>query len=655
MLGGVISVNQAVWYPTKERVESTRLYQWMKRLGFEDYDRFHQASVRDIAWFWGEAEKELGIAWFQPYRQVLDLSRGPQWPRWFVGGKLNLAYNVLDKWLEDPQVRRRNALIYEREDGVIRRYTYEALAGWVNRVAAGLKRQGVQKGDRIGIYLPMIPEAAVIMLAVAKIGAIFIPSFSGFAADPVAKRLQSSGARMLVTADGFIRRGKVVPMKEEADKAVALSPTIEKVVVVRSLGREIPWNQDKDIDWKELEAEKEAEREEVSCEVLDSDTPFMLLYTSGTKPKGTVHIHAGFPIRAAFEAGLQLDLRPGEVMFWVTDMGWVVGPLVLLGSLMNAATLVMYDGSPDFPAPDRIWQMAERHQVSILGVAPTLIRAMVPHGEELAGRHDLSSLKAFASTGEPWNPEPWNWLFEKVGKKRLPILNVSGGTEVSGVIIGTTVLKPIAPTCFNAPNLGMDVDVLDQEGKPVYGQIGELVVRQPWVGMTHGFWQEPERYEETYWSRWKNIWVHGDAVIRDEQGFWTIIGRSDDTLNVAGKRMGPSEMESILVSHPAVREAATIGVPDPLKGEVPVCFAVINPGHAPDESLAEKLMQMVTEQIGKALRPKAIHFVAELPKTRSAKIMHRVIRAVYLGKNPGDLSALDNPESIREIQKFTHE
>ncbi|MFO7247832.1 MAG: AMP-binding protein [Bacillota bacterium] len=641
---------EPVWYPTPEYVRNTRLAQWMKALGFDDYDAFYAASIRDVAWFWGEAEKALGIAWFAPYRHVLDVSRGPAWPEWFVGGRLNAAHNAVDKWLDDPAARCRPAIVWEGEEGRTRIITYDELAAWVSRVAFGLKRLGIEKGDRVALYLPMLPETVVAMLAAAKIGAVVMPAFSGFGADAVAKRLESAQAKVLITADGFYRRGRVVPMKEEADRAVDQALCVERVVVVRRTGRAIPWREGRDLDWRELEVEGG----HVAAAPMDSADPLLILYTSGTtgRPKGAVHTHSGFPIKAALDAGFGMDLKPGEVLLWVTDMGWMMGPFLVFGALLNAATMVLYDGTPDYPEPDRIWQLVARHRVTHLGISPTLIRSLMPHGEALAHRHDLSSLRVIGSTGEPWNPEPWLWLFDKVGRGRVPIFNYSGGTEISGGILGNVLVKPIAPVTFNAALPGMAAEVYGEDGRPVRGEVGELVLTQPWVGQTRGFWQDPERYEETYWKRWPDTWVHGDWVILDDQGFWTITGRSDDTLNVAGKRLGPAEVESVLVDHPAVKEAATIGVPDEVKGEVPVCFVVLKPGAEASEVLARELLDWVAERMGKALRPKTIHFVTDLPKTRNAKIMRRAVRAAYLGMSAGDLSALENPEAVEAIRRL---
>ncbi|PLT33496.1 AMP-binding protein [Bacillus sp. V5-8f] len=643
-------MTKPVWFPTEEMIQSSRLFRLMKDLGFEDYNSFYQASIRDIQWFWKEAEKAMAIEWSEPYHQVLNLSKGVKWPDWYVGGKLNITHNSLHKWLGDEETADRLALIWEREDGKVEKYTYRELAKWVDRVANGLKKQGVQQGDRIAIYLPMIPETVCAVLAIAKIGAIFVPSYSGFGADPVAARIDGAKAKIVITADGFLRKGRVIEMKEEADKALGLVDCVEKVIVVRRLGREIPWNETRDLEWSQLELEDSM----TECEAMDSSDPFMILYTSGTtgRPKGTVHTHAGFTVKGGFDSGYGMNIGKGDVHFWVTDMGWIMGPFLVFGSLLNGATMVVYEGAPDFPANNRLWKLVEDNRVTLLGISPTLIRSLMPHGDGPVKKHDLSSLKSIASTGEPWNPAPWNWLYEKVGKGRLPILNVSGGTEIGGGILTNTILRPITPTGFNTPLPGMDAEVFDQNGSPVREAVGELVIRQPWVGMTNGFWEDSERYENTYYHVWENTWVHGDAVTRDENGFWTIVGRSDDIFNIAGKRIGPAEIESILISHPAVRESAAVGVPDDIKGEAAICFTVLNDGFNSTEALALELNQLVSERLGKSLAPREIHFVSDLPKTRSAKVMRRVIRALYLGTDPGDLSSLDNPLSMEEFKKL---
>ncbi len=406
--------------------------------------------------------------------------------------------------------------------------------------------------------------------------------------------------------------------------------------------------------WKKLlESGKENLETLSHLEPTNAEDPLIILYTSGTtgKPKGIAHTHCSFPIKAAQDMAFGTDVGRGTRISWITDIGWMMGPWLIYGALINGATICIYDGAPDYPAPDRMWEFSAKHKVEILGISPTLVRALATHGDDLPKKHDLSSLRAFASTGEPWNPAPWWWLFEKVGASKLPIINYSGGTEIAGGILMNNPLVPIKPCGFSAPCPGIDADILDETGKPVgANQVGELAIKKPWIGMARGFWQERERYLETYWSRFENIWVHGDWAMRDADGHWFILGRSDDTLKVAGKRVGPAEVESLLVAHPNVTEAAVIGVPDEMKGTAMVAFCVLK--NEASDDLEKELKNLVAKDMGKPLAPSKIHFVSALPKTRNAKVMRRVIRAAYLGEDAGDLSALENPNAVEEIGRI---
>ncbi|RFU60927.1 AMP-binding protein [Peribacillus glennii] len=629
-------------------MKETRMYKWIKKLGLPDYNSLYMKSIDDISWFWDEVVKELDIVWTQSYEKTVDLSKGIKYPEWFTSGKMNIVQNAVDKWADRDETKHSRALIWEGEDGTNISYTFEQLSKEISKAAVGLHSLGINKGDVVTLYLPMIPETVIALLAIAKIGAIFSPAFSGYGADAVATRITASGSKVLITADGYYRRGKIIPMKEEADRAAALSPTIEKVIVIERTGRQVPWINGRDMKWAELP------KNESSFKTVETNAndPFMLIYTSGTtgKPKGAVHTHAGFPIKSAFDAGICMDVKRGDTLFWFTDMGWMMGPFLVFGGLVNGASILLYEGTPDFPEPDRIWQLISNHKVTQLGISPTLVRSLMKYGTEWVNKHDLSCLRAIGSTGEPWNPEPWMWLFEKVGKRLIPIMNYSGGTEISGGILGNVLLKPISPITFNSPIPGMDVHVYDENGSSVINQVGELVILKPFVGMTNGFWNENDRYESTYWERWPDTWVHGDWVIKDEQGFWTITGRSDDILNVAGKRLGPAELESALVEHPLVIEAATIGIPDNVKGETGVCFVVLTPGSNGNESLKKELYQLVVKHLGKSLQPQEIYFISELPKTRNGKVMRRVIKSAYLNQPSGDVSSLENPDSVEAIR-----
>jgi len=639
-----------VWRPSQEYVERANVTRFMRTHGIATYEELLARSVGDVAWFWDAAVKDLGIEFFEPYSEVLDTSGGIEWATWFGGGSVNLAYNCVDRWAErTPDVV---AVLWEGEEGEVRSVTYRELRELSDQLANGLASLGIAKGDAVGIFLPMSPEAVAAVMACAKLGAMWLPIFSGFGADAVALRLRDAGARLLVTADGFPRRGKTVRMKEVADQAVAVCPTVEHVLVWSRLGRDdAPWTEGRDVRWDELLS---AQASSFETERLDPEHPLFIAYTSGTtgRAKGAVHAHGGFLVKVAEEVAYQVDLHPGEILFWVSDLGWIMGPWEIVGATALGSTVFLYDGAPNHPGPDRIWDMVERHRITTLGVSPTLIRALIPAGEEEVRKHDLSSLRILASTGEPWNPEPYRWFFETVGHGKLPIINLSGGTEIGACFLSPLPICDLKACTLRGPALGMDIDVFGPDGKPVArGEVGELVCKQPWPAMTRGVWGDSERYLETYWRRWPGVWVHGDWASVDEDGFWFLHGRSDDTMNVAGKRLGPAEVESILAGHPAVAESAVVGIPDPIKGEAIWCFVVAKPGADTGDPLADELSGLVAQDLGKAFKPSRIVFVPELPKTRSAKIVRRAIRATVAGEDPGDLSSLENPSAIEAIAR----
>ena len=498
--------------------------------------------------------------------------------------------------------------------------------------------------------MPMTPEIVIAVLAIGKIGGIILPLFSGYGAGAIVSRLTDADAKALFAADGAFRRGKAVEIKSVADEAAEQVPTLKHMIVLKRTGQVVGMKKGRDHWWHELIA---PQSDSAETESTSAEDPLMIIYTSGTtgKPKGALHTHCGFPVKAAQDMAFGTDVHAGDAIYWMTDMGWMMGPWLVFGSLLLGATMFLYDGAPDFPAPDRLWDLVEKHKIVQLGISPTLIRSLIPHGEEHFRKHDLSSLSCFASTGEPWNPDPWRWLFEKVGESRIPIINYSGGTEISGGIVMGNPLMPLKPCAFSAPCPGIAADVFNENGKPIRNAVGELVIKAPWIGMTRGFWKDRQRYLETYWSRWENIWVHGDFAAIDQDGMWYILGRSDDTIKIAGKRLGPAEVESILVRHASVVEAAAIGVPHAVKGSELVLFAVLKAGIPADDALRRELQAMVVAEMGKALAPKSIYFVSDLPKTRNAKVMRRMIRSAYLGQEPGDTSALVNPGVVDEIRQ----
>jgi acetyl-CoA synthetase len=645
-------MNDIVWRPSEDDIERANVTRFMRTHDIGSYEELVRRSQEDVEWFWDAVVKDLHIEFFEPYHRVLDTSEGIPWAKWFVGGKVNLAHVTCDTWAErTPDAL---AVTWEGENGEVRRISFRELREMADRLAHGLNSLGVLAGDTVGIFMPMAPETVAATLACAKIGAVYLPIFSGYAPDAVATRLNDAKARVLITADGFYRRGQEVGMKEIADSAADRAPTVERVITWRRLGRPSPPSESgRDVAWDEL-----LERQPGWFDTLplDSEHPLFIAYTSGTtgRPKGSVHVHGGFTVKIAEEVAYQADVHRDETLFWVTDLGWIMGPWEIVGAGAAGATVFLYEGAPNHPEPDRIWQLVEDHRITTLGISPTLIRALIPAGDQWVERHDLSSLRILGSTGEPWNPEPYLWFLEKVGGVRCPIINISGGTEVGACFLSPLPITDLKPTTLRGPALGMAVDVWGPDGRPVpRGEVGELVCTKPWPAMTRGVYGDPQRYLDTYWSRWPDVWVHGDWASIDEDGFWFLHGRSDDTMNIAGKRLGPAEVESALTEHPAVAESAAVGLPHEVKGESIWCFVITKPGHDTDDALADELKKVVSHQLGKAFKPDRIVFVDELPKTRSAKILRRAIRSTVLGQDPGDLSSLENPSAIEKIRAQT--
>ena len=645
---------EIVWTPTREDIERSNLQSFMQLHGIESYDELMQRSTSDVAWFTDAVLRFLDIRFTRPYSEVLDTTGGIAFPRWCVDGRMNIVESCVDKWAEDPEHRLRPAVVWEAEEGQTRVLSYGELADEVNRCANALRALGFGKGDAIGLFMPMTPEIVIALLAIARIGGVILPLFSGYGVQAVASRLQDAEAVGLFTADGFFRRAAVVDLKGTADAALAEVPTMRHVIVLRRSGHDISMQEGRDIWWEDIVPGQDTVSpvEDTAAEDL-----LMIIYTSGTtgRPKGAVHTHCGFPVKAAQDMAFGTDVQEDDLIYWMTDMGWMMGPWLVFGATILGASFFISDGAPDYPGVHRIWEQVEQHEINVLGISPTLVRSLMKHGLAPVRAHDLTALRAFASTSEPWNPEPWMWLFRDVGESTRPIINYSGGTEISGGIVMGNPLLPLKPASFSAACPGIAADVYDESGSPVRNEVGELVITAPWIGMTRGFWRDRDRYLETYWSQWENVWVHGDFAAIDSDGLWYILGRSDDTIKVAGKRVGPAELESILVEHAAVNEAAAIAVPHPVKGNEVVCFCVLNPGASAGDELTAELRASVVAAMGKPLAPRTILFVSDIPKTRNGKIMRRIARSAYLGADPGDISSLVNPDAVEEIRRLAEE
>jgi len=612
----------------------------------------YERARRDPEGFWASIAQEL--EWDEPWHTVMEWN--PPWVKWFVGGKLNASVNCVDRHLRAGR-RTKAAIIWEGEPGDERVLTYQDLYREVNRVALALRQLGIQKGDRVAIYLPMIPELPIAMLACARIGAPHSVVFAGFSADALADRINDCGARLLITADGGYRRGRVIPLKEIADKALERCPSVEKVVVVRRVGESQPvtMQEGRDLWWHDVLATVR----ERYCppESVDSEHPLYILYTSGTtgKPKGQLHTTGGYLTGVYITSKWVFDLKPDDIYFCTADIGWVTGhSYIVYGPLANGATVVIYEGSPDWPDKDRFWDIVERRHVTILYTSPTAIRQFMRWGPEYPAKHDLSSLRLLGTVGEPINPEAWMWYHQHIGGGRCPIVDTWWQTETGMIMItplpGLTTTKPGSATL---PFPGIEPDILDEAGNPVpVGQGGYLVIRRPWPSISRTLWGDPDRYVNTYFSKYgPSIYVTGDGAKRDEDGYFWILGRVDDVLNVAGHRLGTMELESALVAHPAVAEAAVIGVSHEIKGQVPVAFVSVRAGYTPSEQLAEELRQHVAETIGPIARPERVIFVADLPKTRSAKIMRRLLRDIAEGRVLGDTTTLTDPAVVEEIKR----
>jgi acetyl-CoA synthetase len=649
------------WNPSDDYIEQANVTRLARAHGVAGIDDLRARSVADTAWFWDAAAIDLGLQFRTPYSRVLDLHNGIEHSDWFVGATMNIVDSCLLRWREETPDR--VAVVHEDEAGRIRELSFGQLANEVARAAEGLRELGIGPGDAVAIYLPMIPEAVVACYAVAALGAILVPLFSGFASAAIASRLADAEAKAIIVADVTTRRGRALPLLAQVSAGLAHCPSVRHLVVVPNGSKNeqagpTEYSGAQIVLWSQLNY-RDAPLAPVE---VDAMHPLLLAYTSGTtgKPKGAVHTHAGFLVKTASEVAYSFDVKPGGVFCWVTDMGWIMGPLSVFGTHANGATLLLYEGSLDRPDRNRLWRLVERHSITMLGVSPTLVRSLRSAEPGVIPTPDLSSVYVLGSTGEPWDPESYEWLARDVFAGRVPVINFSGGTEVGGSFLAPYPVEPIRSCSLGGPSLGMDVDVVDDAGRSVRGQVGELVCRQPWPSMTRGIWNDEQRYLQAYWSRFSGMWTHGDFAMVDTDGQWFILGRSDDVMNVAGKRLAPAEVESVMITHRQVAEAAAIGVPDTVKGEAVWAFWVSRHEEGGTtsidaqaaEQISADLAALVGRELGKPFTPSRVWRVTALPKTRSAKVMRRAIRAAALGIDPGDLSGAENPDAVAEIRRL---
>ena len=630
------------WIPDPGSLTSWRVGRLMAEHCFDDFRDLHARSVAEPEWFYRTAFEDLGLDWPVEWSRLYDDGEGLPLRRWFVGGRTNLSWLAVDRWAARRPTS--PALIWEGEEGETRTTSFAELRAEVAAVAAGLRRAGIEPGDVVAMYLPMVPEAAVLLLAVARIGAIVAPAFSGYGDAALAERLRLSGAKMLVAADGYPRRGAMVDSLGVARRARRAAGVRSLVVVERAGGAVLGPDE---LSWAVLANSADDEEPEM----FEPERPFLVAYTSGStgRPKGTVHVHGGLPYRWAIDCAYGFDIDEGDRFTWLTDMGWVMGPLAICGSLVLGATLVLLE-SFDYPSPARLWSQLDRHQVSFLGLSPTLVRLLANAEGGEPDHRRLSSLRTIGSTGEPMTPTAWRWMHEKVGKGRVPIINATGGTEVGAALLLGSPVVETAECRFSGPALGIDAVVLDPDWRRVVGSPGELAVRRPWPSMTRGFFGESsERYLESYWSRLPGTWVHGDRAIEFADGTWEIPGRSDDVIKVAGKRVGPSEFESIAVAVEGIGAAIAVGIPDDLKGEVVI--VLVSGARAAEPVVRAAVSDEVAAGLGKPLRLRAVLAVTELPLLRSGKLHRRAARAWLTGTDAGDLSSLANPTSETAVRE----
>jgi len=635
-----------VYHPSEKSIKASNIHRFMVRNNITDYSDLIKRSNGDVEWFWDAVMKDLGISWYVPYEQVMDKSRGLPWTRWFLGGRINIAHNCVDR--HQDALSGSLACISQNEEGSLRRVTYSELYSSSNQLANALSRLGIGKGDVVAIYMPMIPEALIALMGILKVGAIFVPIFSGYASPALASRLDNTDVKAIITTDGYYRKKRITDTKKEVDDVFHSVSSLKHCIVFEHISNPVQWHPDRDLWWADL---IHGQSTDFLNEQMDSEDPAMMLHTSGTtgKPKATVHTHAGALVQCTKEVAYYFDVKTHTSVFWVTDIGWMMGPWEIIGTLALGGTVCLMEGAIDYPTKDRLWRFIEDNEVNVFGISPTGVRALMTYGSSLVQARDLSSLQILGSTGEPWDEKSWMWFFENVGRSNCPIINISGGTELFGCFVSPLPIMALKPCTVGGPGLGMAVDVLDEQGNSIKESMGYLVCRKPFPSMTRGFWKDPDRYISTYWSKWDDIWFHGDWATIDADGQWFLQGRTDDVIKIAGRRLGPAEIESILISDRRVSEAVAVGLPDVTKGEKLTCLVVLADAAQSGPALESDLKARVASMIGKTFTPDDIRFVKRLPKNRAGKITRGMIKMKLSGTVIEDLSSLDNPEVIDEI------
>lgn len=644
--------NRYVWEPSPDLVANSNLTAFLRVTGHADYDSLAAAAEADPAWLMERVFEFCDVRFYRRYDTMLDISRGEAWARWCAEGTTNIVLNCIDKHRDTP-VWDQTFLVWESEDKAEQRtLTYRELDREVSRLAQGLRDLGIGQGDVVALYMPNLPETFIAFFAVMKLGAILLPLFSGFGPAPIISRLNHGEAKAVITANGTWRRGTPASLKPVLDAALAEAPSVRHVVVVDrgGLSIETPMQAGRDHWWHDITAGKNGD---ITTVEMPADAPAILLYTSGTtgEPKGCVWTQIGFlGSMVTRDIIICCDFKPTDRFFFMSDMGWMVGAMTACIPSFAGASLLVAEGTPDYPDTGRFWRLIQEHRVSYLGVSPTIVRSLMRYGEEVEN-YDLSSLRMTTSGGEAWTAAPWHWFFRHVCKERIPILNISGGTEVGGCIFLGTPNHPMNPGSFSRPALGVGADIVDLNGNRMPpGEVGELILRHSSIGLTKSLWKADARYIDNYWSTLPDVWVHGDFAMQGTDGLYYILGRSDDTIKISGKRTGPAELEGLLVATGKVAEAAVFGIPHPVKGSAIVCACVLMPGVA-EHGIAGELSGALVKGMGASYRPERIVFVDDLPRTRNLKIMRRVLRAVFENKDPGDLSSLANPEAVDALRK----